>query len=70
MAEWTPILKKPLLAKGSYKLTSRSYVLMQSLVILHIWFQVLTLGVLQPLLNSIFNPSLAIDYCIMRLALI
>ena len=35
MAEWTPVLAYPLLAKGSYQLTSRSCVLQQLLVILH-----------------------------------
>ena len=36
MAEWIPVLAYPLLAKGSYQLTSRSCILQQSLVILHI----------------------------------
>jgi hypothetical protein len=58
MAEWTPVLAYPLLAKGSYQLTSRSYVLKQSLIILHIRMSSIDPGGPLAIINQYLQPFL------------
>jgi hypothetical protein len=58
MAEWTPVLKNPLRIKGSYELTSRSRVLVQSLLILHFRMSSIEPGGPAAIINQYMQPFL------------